>query len=139
MVEYYSRFSSGISVFSCHCRFCIAFSCFLVSGLLVASFLETLVGLVTNVPFVFGKASPLTKTTLGHSSRLRRAGHAATGDYSAALPEQMRSCPSSCRTGTPYTTHFSLMFTRQRCLSLVVMTKMMTYALCISLQLIQVS
>ena len=51
-------FSSCISVFSCRCRFCIAFSDFLVSGLLVASFLETLVGLVTNVPFVFGKASP---------------------------------------------------------------------------------
>ena len=49
------RFSSCISVFSyrCHCRFCIAFSCFLVSGLLVASFLETLVGLVrTSLSFL---------------------------------------------------------------------------------------
>ena len=58
-----------------------------VLGLLVASFLETLVGWVANVPFVYGKASPLTKRTLGHSSRLRRAGHAATGNYPAALPE----------------------------------------------------
>ena len=58
-----------------------------VLGLLVASFLETLVGLVTNVPFGQGKASPRTKRTLGHSSRLRRAGRAATGNYSVALPE----------------------------------------------------
>ena len=50
-----SHFSSCISVFSyrCHCRFYIAFSCFLVSGLLVASFLETLVGLVrTSLSFL---------------------------------------------------------------------------------------
>ena len=35
----------------------------------------------------------------------------------------MKSRPFGCRTGTPCTTHFSLMFTRRRFLSPVVMTK----------------
>ena len=107
-----SRFSSCIFVSSCRChrRFYIAFSDFLVSGLLIASFLETLVGLVTNVPFVFGKASPNNEKdawSFLSTSEGWPCGHWELSSGATGVDEKL---DRDCRTGAPCTTHFSLMF-----------------------------
>ena len=118
------RFSSCIFVSSyrCHCRFYIASSCFLVSGLLVASLLETLVGLVrTSLSFLAmlrhlrKRRSVIPLDFGGQAVRSLGLSSGATG-----VDEKL---DRDCRTGAPWTTHFSLVFTSQCFLSLVVMTR----------------